>query len=228
MKFHEMTEQARGLKSACLQFSLPLFSALFTLRPRQPLHPAPHPVISVILHPWQGLKLQVQEGRGAWNWQCLRARMTLTVPPILVASALWCALLGAGSCHLTALLSGYECLPPQKFKDPSGPLSAVAGGDNAPERHGRGFWLVQICPIQGTALGSPTGQHLRPTSMDSPILVSPVRIYTRPIIPVPQDTLRLAVTLRWVRILSFPSRFSESVCISLFYQSERSHITRTV
>lgn len=97
----------------------------------------PYPVISVILHPWQGPGYRCRKVEvGAWNLQCLRVRMTLTVPTNTSGIRPVVRPLGAASGHLTALHPGMSVSHHRSLKTLQGPLSVVEGGVNAPEMHG--------------------------------------------------------------------------------------------
>lgn len=152
MKFHEMTERARGLEALAASS----FPCWFSMLPDS-LLPGPHQPPSS--SPW-GLTLwslssfvpdrglAVGAGRSRWvlgTW-CLRARMTLTVPTNTSGIRPVLRPLGAASGHLTALHPGMSVSHHRSLKTLQGPLSVVEGGVNAPERHGRELTCPDLPP----------------------------------------------------------------------------------
>ena len=136
----------------CLQFPLLVFYAPWLPPSWAPptsffLTLRPYPVISVILRPWQGPGCRCRKVEvGAWNLQCLRARMTLTVPTNTSGIRPVLRPLGAASGHLTTLHPGMSVSHHRSLKTLQGPLSVVEGGVNAPERHGRELTCPDLPP----------------------------------------------------------------------------------
>ena len=83
---------------------------------------------------------------GAWNLQCLRAGMTLTVLTKTSGTHPVVLPLGAASGHLTALHLGMSVSHHRSLKTLRGPLSVEAGGVNAPERLGRELTCPDLPP----------------------------------------------------------------------------------
>lgn len=202
MKFHGRSKQ-EGLKPAASSF---LVSVWLSLPPGPPtsffLTLRPHPVISS-LKSWRvQLILQGRSENESWNNSVLRARGRALSPPILVASySLWCVH-WVLDLALDRPSSGWVS-PTTSLKTPAGvPHPALAKRDNAPERHGRG-WLVPDLPHQAQLPGISTGQHLCPTSMDSPAHFPTPLNYTS--LSVPQDSLDWLLLTRVGQDPFFPS-----------------------